>query len=122
MKEIRWGIAGPGIIANKFAKAIENVEGATLSAVASRDRNRGEAFAKTYNIPLVFDSYEEMAKSDGVDAVYVSTAHPFHKNCAEIFLRNKKAVLCEKPLCVNKREGEALIKTAKENVPSNKNK
>ncbi len=115
MKEIRFGIAGPGIIANKFAKAIGNVEGATLSAVASRDRGRGEAFAKTYNIPFVFDSYEEMAKSDAVDAVYVSTAHPFHKGCAELFLKNKKHVLCEKPLCVNEKEGEALCKTAKEN-------
>lgn len=35
-EKIRWGIVGPGIIANKFAKAIKNVDGAQLVAVASR--------------------------------------------------------------------------------------
>ncbi len=115
MKTIRWGIAGPGIIANKFAKAIGNVEGAALCAVASRSKERGEAFAEMYSIPEVFASYEEMAASDKVDAVYISTAHPFHKPCAEIFLRAKKHVLCEKPMCVNKREAESLCALAKEN-------
>ena len=26
MKKIRWGIVGPGVIANKFAKAIKNAK------------------------------------------------------------------------------------------------
>ena len=86
MKEIRWGIVGPGIIANKFASAVKNVKGAVLTSVASRSEERGRAFADTYGIETVYGSYEELAASDLVDAVYVSTPHPFHKTCAEIFL------------------------------------
>lgn len=115
MKNIRWGIAGAGGIANKFAKAVENVEGATLAAVASRSEERGCAFAEKYDIENVFTSYEEMAASNEVDAVYVATAHPFHKSCAEIFLNAKKPVLCEKPLCVNADEAKELASCAKKN-------
>ena len=111
---IRWGIAGPGIIANKFACAVKNVEGACLTAVASRSLERAEAFAGKYQIPKVFGSYEEMAESDCVDAVYISTAHPFHKKCAEIFLKAGKHVLCEKPVCINAEQAAILQKCAKE--------
>ncbi len=108
MRKIRWGIAGPGNIANKFAKAVKQVPCAELAAVASRDKVRAEAFAQTYSIPHVFGSYEQMAESDLVDAVYIATPHPFHKPCAEIFLKAGKHVLCEKPLCVNARQAQEL--------------
>ena len=39
-KIIRWGIAGPGVIANKFAKALENIDGAELVAVASKTKKK----------------------------------------------------------------------------------
>ena len=115
MKNIRWGIAGAGGIANKFAKAIKNVEGAELVAVASRTEGKGKVFAEKYGIENVFTSYEDMASSDIVDAVYVATAHPFHKSCAEIFLNAKKHVFCEKPLCVNADEAKELSDCAKKN-------
>ena len=115
MKKIRWGIVGPGGIANKFAKAIKNVDCAELAAVASRSEQSGKAFAEKYDIPNVFCGYESMAKSDAVDAVYIATPHPFHKPCTELFLENKKHVLCEKPICVNTTQAKALKKMAKDN-------
>lgn len=114
-KKIRWAIAGPGVIANKFALAIKNVECAKLCAVASRSEERGKAFAEKYGISTVFNSYEDMAKSDLIDAVYVSTAHPFHKDCALEFIKNGKHVLCEKPLCVNAHQAKELIDCARKN-------
>ena len=112
---IRWGIAGAGNIARKFAKAVKNAEGAELFAVASRDAERGRAFADTYEIPNVFSSYEDMASSPLVDAVYIATPHPFHKPCAELFLKAKKHVLCEKPVCVNACQAKELKACAEEN-------
>lgn len=115
MNTIRWGIAGPGKIARRFALAVKNVPGAELAAVASRDWERGKSFAETFGIGHVFRGYEEMARWDGVDAVYIATPHPFHKPCAEIFLTAGKHVLCEKPLCVNASEARALKACAEEN-------
>ncbi len=115
MEIVRWGIIGPGRIAMQFAEAIKNVEKAKLCAVASRTREKSEAFAEKYNVPKIFDSYEEMAQSDEIDAVYIATIHPVHLSCAEIFLKNKKHVLCEKPLCINEKEASRFIECAKEN-------
>ena len=115
MKKIRWGIVGPGSIANRFAKAAQNVPCAELVAVASRDGSRAQAFAEKHGIPHVFCGYEAMAASDIVDAVYVATPHSFHKPCAELFLKAGKHVLCEKPVCVNADEARALKECAKAN-------
>lgn len=115
MSKIRWGIVGPGNIANKFAVAMKNVENAELVAVAARSRDKGRTFAEKHGIPKVFDGYESMAKSDEVDAVYIATPHPFHKSFAELFLKAKKHVLCEKPLCINEEQAVALKTCAREN-------
>lgn len=115
MKEIRWGIVGPGNIANKFAAAIKNVEGARLVAVAARSAEKGVAFAKKHGIDTVFEGYEAMALSCEVDAVYVSTPHPFHEPCAELYLNNGKHVLCEKPICVNEIRTQKMIECARKN-------
>ena len=112
---IRWGIVGPGSIANRFANAVKNVAGAEVTAVASRSPERAKEFAVKHDIPQVFASYEEMANSTAVDAVYISTLHPFHKPCAEMFLKAKKHVLCEKPICVSAKEAVALAECAKQN-------
>ena len=115
MKKIRWGIAGPGAIAHKFAKAVKNVDCAELVAVASRSEQNARSFADKYDIPLSFCGYENMAVSDKVDAVYISTPHPFHISCAELFMKHGKHVLCEKPLCVNASQAEYLKKCASDN-------
>ena len=114
-KIIRWGIVGPGQIANRFANAVKNVAGAEVTAVASRSQERAREFADRHAIPNVFGSYEEMACSPLVDAVYIATLHPFHKPCAEMFLKAKKHVLCDKPICVNAGEAIAIAECAKEN-------
>jgi len=114
-KVIKWGIVGAGNIANKFAKAVKNVKGAELTAVASQSEGKGRMFADKYDIKNVFTSYEEMSKSELVDAVYIATPHPFHKLCAEIFLNAKKHVLCEKPVCVNVKQAVKLAECAKKN-------
>ena len=53
-KTIKWGIIGPGKIARKFAADLSLVSNAELYAVASRDQNRADAFAKEYKDPFAY--------------------------------------------------------------------
>jgi len=115
MNKIKWGIVGPGFIANKFAEAVKNVDCAELTSVASRTAENGNAFASKHNIKNVFIGYENMAASDKVDAVYIATPHPFHASCAELFMKAGKHVLCEKPLCVTATQAKQLKKCSKYN-------
>lgn len=115
MKKIRFGIVGPGNIANRFAQAIKNVPFAELTAVASRTQENADKFGDKYNIPYRFDSYEKMAKSDVIDVAYIAVPHSGHAENAILMMKNKKHVLCEKPLAVNSAEIKLMIKAAKEN-------
>lgn len=108
MPKIRWGIAGPGKIANKFAIALKNLDCGELVAVASTSQERAAAFAEKHSIPHAFCGYEALAASDTVDAVYIATPHSHHAPVAELFLNAGKHVLCEKSFCVNARQAKHL--------------
>jgi len=112
---IRFGIVGAGGIAQKFAKDIKFVDGAVVTAVASRNLDKANKFKDEYGIENAFGSYEEMAKSDLIDAVYIATPHSFHKEQAILYMNNKKHVLCEKPIAVSNGEFELMVFSAKEN-------
>jgi predicted dehydrogenase len=112
---IKWGIIGLGNIANKFATDLATIENAELVAIASRSQENADDFAKKYNSKKAYNSYLDLAKDAEVDAVYIATPHSFHKEHTILCLRNKKAVLCEKPFAMNLQEVEEMIEVAKEN-------
>ncbi len=114
-KTIKWGIIGLGKIANKFATDLKVVNDAELYAVASRSQDKSDAFAKEYSAKKAYNSYEDLAKDNQVDAIYIATPHSFHREHSILCLQNKKAVLCEKPLAMNLQEVEEMTAVAKEN-------
>ncbi len=112
---IRFGIVGAGGIASKFASDIKHCKGAIATAVASRNLKKANEFKDKYDIEYAFGSYEEMAQSDKIDAVYIATPHNFHMEQSILFMDNKKHVLCEKPIAVNSDQFEKMVRSAKEN-------
>jgi len=112
---IRFGIVGAGGIAQKFARDIKFSKGAIATAVASRNLDRANEFKDEHDIEYAFGSYEEMAKSDLIDAVYIATPHSFHMEQSILFMNHKKHVLCEKPIAVNVSQFEKMVASAKEN-------
>lgn len=112
---IRFGIIGAGSIARKFATDIKVVPNASLVAVASRNLEKAIEFASEFNIENAFGSYEELAKSNLIDAVYIATPHNFHKEQSILFLNNQKHVLCEKPLAINQEEVFEMQEVARRN-------
>lgn len=115
MKTIRWGIIGAGNISTKFAAALNSLEGTELAAVASREMSRATKFADRFNIKKAYDNYEELVKDQDIDVIYIGTPHTEHKANAELCLNNGKAVLCEKPFTVNRKDAKYLITLAKKN-------
>ncbi|XP_047985555.1 trans-1,2-dihydrobenzene-1,2-diol dehydrogenase-like isoform X2 [Leguminivora glycinivorella] len=108
---VRWGIVSAGKISSDFVNAINSYPGnyQVVAAVAARDRSRAEEFAKLHNISNVFDSYKAMAESTGIiDVAYIGSLNPEHYALSKLFLENGKHVLCEKPLCLNSKQAQAL--------------
>lgn len=117
MRKIKWGIIGLGNIANKFAQTVKAMESVELEAVASRSKEKSEAFGKLYDVQAhkCYGSYEELINDESIDVVYIAVPHVFHKEISILCLKNGKGVLCEKPVTINESEIRAVIDVAKDN-------
>ncbi|MBB3676716.1 Gfo/Idh/MocA family protein [Modestobacter versicolor] len=95
-EEIRWGVVGPGRIAEKVVADFAVVEGARAVAVASRSLQRAQDFAGRHGIERAHGSYADVLADPEVDVLYVATPHPQHHAIALAALRAGKALLVEK--------------------------
>ena len=78
MEKLRLGILGTGKIAATMASTVREMKEATLYAVASREYGKARAFADTYGAEKAYGSYEELARDENVDLVYVASPHSHH--------------------------------------------
>src|SRR5258708_3232600 len=113
LRTIRWGIIGPGSIAKSFCKGVAVLPDHEVAAVGSRTQHRAHDFAGQFRIPRRYGSYQALVEDPDLDAIYVSTPHPFHKENSLQALNAGKAVLCEKPFTINERELQELIDVAR---------
>ena len=112
-KQVRWGLLSTAYINRRIIPAIRMAKRSTLVAVASRDRSKGEAYARNWEIPTVFGSYEDMLNSDEVDAVYISLPNHLHAEWSIKALQAGKNVLCEKPFALTVEEVDAVAAARK---------
>lgn len=112
--KIKWGIIAPGRIASKFASDLLLSDGSEIVAVASRNKQRADEFAKTYSIPQVYDGYDALLQQSDCDIVYIASPHVFHKEQTLCCIRAGKAVLCEKPVTLSARDFAEIQQAAAE--------
>ncbi|WP_369899594.1 Gfo/Idh/MocA family protein [Bacillus manliponensis] len=115
MKKLRIGMIGVGGIAQgrHIPAFLQLNEYCTITAVSDTNVERAKQVAETYNIPSVFETYEEVFKE--VDAVCICTPNKFHAEISIAALQAGKHVLCEKPMALTATECEKMIETAKIN-------
>jgi predicted dehydrogenase len=105
---IRWGILGPGWIAERFAYAIHRLTRSRVVAVGSRRLDTAERFAVTHRIERAYGSYAAVLEDADVDVVYVATPHNAHFLHASQAMAAGKHVLVEKPLALNANQAAEL--------------
>ena len=115
MNKVKWGIIGPGKIANRFADGLKETLSGELMAIASKTKDRRKSFGDNYNIDssLRFETYEEIIQCSKVDAVYISTPHTLHAEWTIKAVNMHKHVLCEKSGAINYTETKKVIEAAK---------
>jgi len=95
--KVRWGILGPGVIANRLLQDASRASNFTVVAAGSRDLARAQGFAARYGIVRAYGSYEELLDDKEVDAVYIGLPNSLHHPMTLMALAAGKHVLCEKP-------------------------
>ncbi|MBP3241559.1 MAG: Gfo/Idh/MocA family oxidoreductase [Oribacterium sp.] len=111
---MKFAILGLGGIAVKMAETIIKMNEIELYAVASRDKERAEAFAEKYHAKKAYGSYEEMLKDDQIDLVYIALPHSHHCEWSKAAINAGRNVLCEKAFAVNEKEAREMIGLAEE--------
>ena len=112
---LQWGIIGAGAIARAFAHGVQNSKRCVLQAVASRSREKADAFADEFDIPGRHGSCDAILHDPDVQAVYITTPHPVHAEWAIKCADAGKHILCEKPVTINAAEAAVLIEAARRN-------
>lgn len=114
-EKLNFAIIGTGAISERFIAAAEKTEKITIKAVYSRTIERGKKFAEKFNIEKVYTDLYKLAEDKEIQAVYIASPTSCHANQSILMMRNKKHVLCEKPIASNTHELETMFYIAREN-------
>ncbi len=112
---LHYGVIGTSWITRSFIQGAALTGKMKLSAVCSRQKEGGEAFAADFGGASVFQTPEAMADSGLVEAVYIASPNSLHAAQSRVFLSRGISVICEKPITVTPNELEELNALADQN-------
>lgn len=116
MLDIKIGILGTSEVARRsIIDVSKNMQGVTILAIASRDLLKAKDYARHFQIPQVFDSYDDLLLSNEINAVYIPLISSLHFEYTLKAINCGKHVLVEKPICFNKHETVQLEKALANN-------
>lgn len=113
MTELQWGIVGLGGIAHSFAENFDQTT-SKLTACASRTLEKAEEFARQYNLPKAYGSYEELLADDDISIIYIAVPNRQHHKHIIQALEAGKHVLCEKAITMTLAELQSAIELAEQ--------
>ena len=108
------GIIGAGHIAEKMAATLAGMDDMSCLAIASRSLEKAQAFAKRFDIPRAYGSYDELLQDPDIDLVYIATPHSCHFDQTRRAILAGKPCLVEKSFMANAGEAAAIVALARE--------
>ena len=119
-RRLRLGIVGGGRIAATQAMAVRltdrfDIVAGALSSDPVRARQKGQDWH--FDPARCYTSFSDMAqveagRSDGIDAVMITTPNHLHYSAAKIFAEAGIHIMCDKPLTNDATEADALVTLA----------
>lgn len=110
---LKWGILGTANIAvAKVIPAMQYSQYCSIAALAGRNLHRTKDWAEKLSIPKAYGSYEELLADEEIEAVYIPLPNHLHVPYAIKALEANKHVLCEKPIALNARDAQTLVKVS----------
>jgi predicted dehydrogenase len=109
---VKWGIVSTADINRKVIPGAYASDKVDLVAVASRDRARADSYAREWEIPRAYASYEDLLADPEIEAVYISLPNTLHVEWSIKALEAGKHVLCEKPFTRHPEEADEAFDVA----------
>jgi D-xylose 1-dehydrogenase (NADP+, D-xylono-1,5-lactone-forming) len=101
---VRFGVLSTANINEHVLNGAAASDRAEIVAVASREQDRADAYARAHDIPRAYGSYDALLADPELEAIYISLPNSLHIEWSVLALHAGKHVLCEKPL--DRREAE----------------
>ena len=78
--QLRWGICSAAKISNDFCVGLSTLPAADhkIVAIAARNKDSAQKFAKIHNIETVYGGYDNLANDKNIDIVYIGTVNSVH--------------------------------------------
>ncbi|MCC6458459.1 MAG: Gfo/Idh/MocA family oxidoreductase [Caldilineaceae bacterium] len=108
---IRVGFIGAGWT-ERIQIPTYRLAGLTAQAICASRPENAKRVATNLEIPEVYNSWQELLRSDTIDLVSIVTPPHLHAEIAIATLRAGKHVICEKPTALNVAEAENMFAAA----------
>ncbi|HXG46017.1 MAG TPA: Gfo/Idh/MocA family oxidoreductase [Methylomirabilota bacterium] len=126
MKKLNIGLIGYGFMGRAHSNAYRKVNHffdleyePVLQAVCARSEDKVKAFAAKWGYNSVETDWRRLVERDDIDVIDICTPNNTHAEIAIAAARAGKAILCEKPLALNGKEAEKMVKAVeKAGVPN----
>lgn len=114
MSKLKVGIIGTGGISRMHTESYQALDNVEIVACCDIDGEKVKAYAEKYGIPRYYTDCREMMEKETLDLVSVTTWNSAHCECTIAALRGGANVICEKPMAMNAKEAEEMVRVAKE--------
>jgi predicted dehydrogenase len=109
MSSLRFAIIGTGFWSNYQIPAWKELEGVELVAVYNRTRSKAEAMAAKFNVPVVYDTAEELLEKEDLDFIDIITDVDTHVRFALLAAEKGVNVICQKPMAPSLAEARKML-------------
>lgn len=113
MSDIKVSIVGAGSMAREHIRAFSSLEGVTVAGIASRTRERAQALAEEFNVPVVADTVPALKLATGAALVIVTVPELAANMVAKQCFEENWAVLLEKPAGYDLADAEDIASAAR---------
>jgi predicted dehydrogenase len=116
-KILRVAIMGLGSYGTRVAEAMKESKRARLVGVISGTPSKVTDWQSMYGIPdkncYDYENFDQIKDNPDIDAVYVITPNALHKDQVIRVAKAGKHVICEKPMAINAKDGQAMVDACK---------
>ena len=107
--EIRIGMISWAHVHAEFrAKAISEIPGARIVAIADDNEERGRSAASRWNVESFTTDWRELVARDDLDLVMVHSENAVHADQVVAVAQSGKHVFCEKPIATRTEDAERM--------------
>jgi predicted dehydrogenase len=116
---LRVAIMGLGSYANRVAEAMQSCQKAKIVGAISGTSAKLVDWQRKYNIPekncYNYATFDAIRDNPDIDVVYVMTPNALHKDQVIRVAKAGKHVICEKPMSINAKDGQAMVDACRKN-------